>query len=237
MPYLESTVYYFTADGERTLVVWFVDPALNPLADQAEVDTQLALAIDDAVRLAFQMNHHVYPCLQEAFDTVRVIAVDQEYQSWFSGRIRPHSLAPVSEPTTAQMESVEIADDYYSRQEAPQPPSQEGPVSDTCSWPQVRSGLVPRGDWRRSLNGSFLVIDESGVFVFAQWEGPSDYNTTGHSVLNMGTELNCLVPQLDWLLVTVVDGQGVVHMRAQLPGAAVRAGLFEMTQQLEFLEP
>ena len=222
IPYDQATVYYNDIDEGRSLIVWFVDPDLDPRASQEEVEEHFAIAVADAILLAFQLNDHVYPCLAEVFEAVFAVVVDQEYNAWFGGHILTRSLAPVSEPTLSQFDSAEI-EPVYMRQEAPETWADEEPEAGACLWPQVRRSLRTLEDAQRGLEGSYLFTDETGVHVWTQREVAGDPSTVFFELWDLAPELACLVPEPDWVWVTVVDYRGQMTLFGRVPGEAVRS--------------
>jgi hypothetical protein len=237
IPYAEATMYYNVIDQVRELIVWFVDPDVNARASQAEVDEQRAIAAADAVLLAFRLNDHVNPCLTESFEAVFVVVVDQDYHAWFGAHIATRSLAPVSEPTLSQFDQVEI-EPVYLRQEAPEAGAESEPVAGACSWPQIRRSLTALEEAQPGLEGSYLFSDESGIHVWTQRQ-LGDPTTVFFELWDLAPELACLIPQPDWVWVTVVDYRGQMTLFGRVPGEAMRSEAYpgEIMERFEARGP
>lgn len=71
--------------------------------------------------------------------------------------------------------------------------------------------------------GFSVVIDETGVDVYAQWDGATEQVLVLTPLLNVTLELKCLHPAPDKLTITVVDDAGNVGLIGALPGAAIKS--------------
>jgi hypothetical protein len=66
--------------------------------------------------------------------------------------------------------------------------------------------------------GFEFVLDETGINVYAQWDGEVDV-TMIPTLLNVALELRCLHPPIDQLIVIVVDANGKINLIGQTPAA------------------
>ena len=87
--------------------------------------------------------------------------------------------------------------------------------------------------------GSYLIIDEVGVNVWAHWDGPGESALFLVSLTNVVMELPYLDPPADWLWALAVDETGQGTMVGRLPGEAIRAEDYPaaVIEQFEILGP
>ena len=86
----------------------------------------------------------------------------------------------------------------------------------------------------------YLVIDEVGVNVWAQWDAPlTPLDGEMASPLNIAMEVGCLQPALDWLWLFVVADDGTITFLGRIPGDAVRSEDYttQVITQMEVLFP
>jgi hypothetical protein len=226
----EFELVYNISTGFSTLIVWFVDPDLDPGASGDEIAQNASLAMRHAAELSHQLNA-ADPCLQELSAAINPVVVDREYNGWFAGLITPSTLPGDTKLTDAQLAELTGAFEISYLRDRPAPPMEPAPGG-SCSWPEARSGI----QWHWEVSGpapsnigAWLSIDESGVTVTAQWPGVSgewaEYAvpTFMAGTINVTMELHCLHPQPDLLVLLVVDDAGKVEIVGVWSGEAMRA--------------
>ena len=237
----EFDLVYNSIDGFASFALWFVDPDLDLDVSGDEIEENSTLAIRHAATLSHQL-HNADPCVQELADAINPVVVDRKYNGWFAGLIAPSSLPGDTSLTDEQL--AEIAGDFeitYLR-EVPVPPI-EPASADSCSWVEARRGIQQHWEFSGPPPencGAWLTIDESGTTVMAQWPGRTGKDDEYAvplmmaGALNVAMELGCLHPQLDLLVLLVVDDDGHVGLVGVWPGEAVRA--LDMNQlQIEYV--
>ena len=238
IPYEESVIYYNEIDGERYLIVWFVDPDVDPQPSAEDVELQAARAEVDAILLAFQLNEHVYPCLVDEFEMIFVAAVDRQYQAWFAGHIMTDSLAPASDPTMSQFDESEIHP-VFIREQSPALEDRGGSPAAESNWPQVRRQLATFEDFRPGVEGTYLFSDDVGVHVWTQRQISGDPMSVVFELWDIAPAIADLVPPPDYVWVTVVDQRARLTLFATVPGEAFRSEVYpgEIMENLEVVGP
>ena len=226
VPFVEFVLRHNYAEGIRSLVLWYVDPDLDPLASAEALEANLDLAFEHALNLSAQLNRSDL-CVGELFDGINPIVVDADYNGWLSGLIDPAMLpdSPMLSPAEigalrANMQvnySRTVPTDSLVRPSAP-----EG----SCSWqdtvPRIHQHFSPE----RTNVGFYFVIDEGGVNIWSQWDGPPVAGITMASMLNVLIELDCLYPVPTRLIVILVEDAGVVSLIGMVEGEVVTSGDF-----------
>lgn len=223
-PYREFALIYNSLQGLDILSVWFVDPEINPEAQDADLAPNAILALRHVATLSHRLGRKD-PCIGRLFTTINPIVVDSNYNGWFSGNIRPADLPGADDLTEAQIEALEDAFEiaYWRRN----PPAPQGPApAASCTWTEARAYIQRHFDPSRENVGFMLVIDENGIKIYAQWDSDAkllDLDATRWwglqmtSMLNVAMELPCLHPEPTALIVTVVDAEGTVELLGILP--------------------
>jgi hypothetical protein len=238
VPYEEYSLSQNVIDEVRNLNVWFVDPSLDPLAQGDEVPGNAALARFHAARVSHILEQGD-ECIAMAFTGLTSIVVDRDYNVWFSGQISPEDLPQTGNPSDADLEAAgESFVVGYARSEETssvgRPPSATG----ACSWPEVREGLRSHFEPSRQNLAFYMAIDDGGVNVWAQWEGPEDQEAFFRDILALRSELTCLYPPLDTFWGILVDDAGETFLVVAAPGDAVReANDADLLSQLEVVYP
>lgn len=88
--------------------------------------------------------------------------------------------------------------------------------------PRIHQHFSPE----RSNVGFYFVIDEGGVNIWSQWDGPPDAGITMASMLNVLFELDCLYPVPTRLIVIVVEPSDLVSLIGMVEGEVVTSGDF-----------
>jgi hypothetical protein len=238
MPYEEFTLLHHIFQSTHTLVVWFVDPELDPLASEEDIVDNVNLAAEHAIYLGHQLKN-ANDCVGALFDAVNTIVVDQDFNGWFSGGIPFSELPNTSELSAEELRETRLEIVYLRQVETP-PNSRQPAPSGACTWPEARE----RAHWHfapgRENVGFFFVIDEVGVNVWAHWDSqltPLDGELA--SVLNVTMELQCLHPAPDIVWLTIADPDtSDVRFMGLIPGDPVQSGaLDEQINQLKVIYP
>lgn len=238
VPYEEFSLSQNVIDEVRNLNLWFVDPSLDPLAQGGDVARNAALARLDAVRVSHILEHGD-ECIAITFAGLTSTVVDRDYNVWFSGQISPEDLPQTGNPPASELEAASEGFVVgYARtgetSSSSRPPSDAG----ACSWPEVREGLRSHFEPGQQNLAFYLVIDDGGVNVWAQWEGPEDEEAFFRDVLALRSELSCLYPPLDTFWGILVDGTGETFLVVAAPGDAIReANDADLLSQLEVVYP
>lgn len=67
------------------------------------------------------------------------------------------------------------------------------PPTDSCTWPETRERIHQHFAPTRQNVSFYLMTDEGGVNVWAQWDGPKNMTFLAPSLLNVVMELNFYV--------------------------------------------
>lgn len=204
--YDESVILYNTIQGESFLVVWFVDPNINPMPKESEISQNATLAFADALILSQQVNAD-NECVGKLFDKVSTIVVDTNYNGWLSGQISVKNLP--SSVQTDENQLYEIAKSYevgYYRDRV------TTPSIATCSWKDAKQKIQNHFSTERTNIGFYFVLDNEGVNVWAQWDSdPASLQVNiPPSLLNIAMEIDCLSP--DRIVFDVVDNTGEMQV-------------------------
>jgi hypothetical protein len=238
IPYEEFAVHHNIIGGLHTLAVWFVDPQLDPLAGGEVIGGNLDLAFVDAIQLSHLLNLED-PCIEVLFDVINPIVVDGAYNGWFSGMIEPSSLPREANLSERDIDQMEAAYTVGYLREVPtssmdRPPAPTG----SCTWQETKGKIWQHFAPSRQNVTFYFVIDEVGVNVWAQWDGPADMVIMSASLLNVVMELDCLYPTPDQLIVIVVDGMGEATLIGVLGGEAIQSGDYaEVLNQFQVVYP
>jgi hypothetical protein len=83
-----------------------------------------------------------------------------------------------------------------------------------------------------------MTIDDNGVNVWAQWDGPEDPDAFFADLLSLRAELACLYPPVDTFWGIYLDGTGRAQVVVAAPGDAVREADDEgLLAELEIVYP
>jgi len=208
IPYSESVVLYNKMYRTSLLVLWFVDPEINPTSQESEVTKNAKLAIRDAILQSQRLNAED-GCVSRLFDEIYVIIVDKNYNGWFSGQIRIADLPATVPADEKQLD--EIAKAYrttYLREEVA---ANLDPLpGNSCTWVDAKQNIQNHFSSERENVDFYLIVDESGVQVWTQWDSELDLlqSNLPTSLLNITAEIDCLFPQPYIIFFQVVDKTG-----------------------------
>ena len=218
VPYEEFELSYNTVYGISSLVVWFVDPAIDPEANADEIEESATLAVRDAIALSHQLAT-TDNCVAELFTHVNPVVVDRNYNGWFSGLIPVPVLLETASAFDESLWAIERSiEGEYRRDISPLP---FGPVPDSsCTWVETRERIQYHFDPARQNVSFYFVVEDNGeAKVWAQWDGAADAVSIA-AMLNVARELDCLYPPADWMIVIIVDGAGNMQLLGRWPSEA-----------------
>jgi hypothetical protein len=223
IPYSEFALSHNIIDEIHNLNVWFVDPGLDPLAVEDEIPEIVAMAS----RHAALLSHLIVqgnPCVATAFQGITVIVVDRDYNKWFEGQIVSADLPASPNPTDTEIEqSMQAFTQGYARSRRTASVGRPGPSDGSCTWAETRANLASHFDPSRGNVVFSIAVDDDGVNVWAQWDGPPEWESFLTGLLSVDRELSCLYPPLDYLWAIYVDETGLAQLIAVGSGDAVRA--------------
>lgn len=208
----EFVVLHNKLQGKSFLVVWFVDSEINPTPKVSEISQNAELAIRKSLILSQELNASD-ACVGRLFDMINAIAVDKNYNGWFSGQIKTTDLP--STITTDEQQLDEISKLYeigYLRDKMTAQP--KSMPSGKCTWIEARENLHNHFSSERENVGFYFVLDDAGVNVWAQWDSKPEFLQLNlpASLLNIGMEIECLFPQPDRLIFYTVDDNGEIQI-------------------------
>lgn len=211
VPYDEFAVHYNEIEGTRSLLVWFVDPEINPTATGGEIQANLDMALTHAAELSQKIRVQ-FPCVTELFDVINPIVVDQKYTGWFSGTLDPTIIPDEEALTSAEID--QLVDKFtvgYLLEALP------GPIpAGSCNWSSVRESMQNHFSPERQNVAFYFVVDDFGANVWAQWDGPTDPIFMMTSLMNVMMELDCFIPTAN-LIFIVVDKEGTTGLVGVVP--------------------
>ena len=223
IPYSEFALSHNIIGEIHNLNVWFVDPGLDPLAVEDEIPEIVAMASRHAALLSHQLARGS-PCVATAFQGITVIVVDRDYNKWFEGQIFSADLPASPNPTDAEIElAMQAFTQGYGRSRRTASVGRPGPPDGSCTWAETQAGLASHFDPSRQNVVFYFVADDEGTSVWAQWDGPPEWDTFLTGLLNVDRELSCLYPPLDSLWAVYVDDTGLAQLIVVGSGDAVRA--------------
>jgi hypothetical protein len=210
--YDEFALYYNKVQETSFLIVWFVDPKINPSAKESEIAENADLAIRDALILSQELKASV-SCAGKLFDMINAIVVDKNYNGWLSGQIKIEDLPETIQTDGNQL--TELSRQYekaYLRNKVTKKPS-SAPAS-SCKWAEAKKNIYNHFSSERENIAFYFVLDESGVNLYAQWDGQPDFvqATLPAALMNIGMEIDCLFPEPDRIVFNIVDETGEMQI-------------------------
>jgi hypothetical protein len=215
LPYQESVVTYQDAQGVMSLVVWFVEPQLDPKAGADGLKANVELATRQGILLANKLKGSD-PCVERLFPNFNVIVVDRDYNGWLGARFPFSAIPQNSGLSDAQIDDIRLAVKVgYLRTVAAKPAT--APSAQACSWAEAQKNLA--GYFlKEPLNVSFPMADDTGMSVYVQVNGGSDPEGYYWSVLtNTAKEIKCLNPPVYLIWVIIVDKDGKIQQLKPVP--------------------
>jgi len=224
LPYEEATLGHNDLYETRYLNLWFVDPAIDPLAGGQAIAANANLALRDAIDAAHSLRT-ASACVPQLWDGINVVVVDRLYNDWLSGNITPQDLPQKASLSDGDRRKLgELFQTGYTRQEAALPTKAAAPGS--CTWAEARARLEARFDAAKEAT-FYLVVEEKGTDVWAQWAGPDPNSGTDpllDALVSVAEDLTCLHPAVDTLWVVYTDADQVASLILTVPGEALRGG-------------
>jgi len=210
--YSEFVVLHNQLQGTSFLLVWFVDPEINPTPKESEITENATLAIRNALLLSQQLNAED-SCASRLFDKINAIVVDKNYDGWFSGQISTADLPVTVQSDEKQLD--EIAKMYeigYLRNKITEKLSSS--PANSCIWADAKNNIHNHFSSERENVGFYFVLDDAGVNVWAQWDSQPDFLQLNlpTSLLNVAMEINCLSPKPDRIIFDIVDETGEMQV-------------------------
>lgn len=207
--YSESAVLYNKMPGQSLLVVWFVDPEINPSAEENEIPENTKLAIRHALLLSQELNA-ADGCVSRLFNTIYAVVVDENYNGWFSGQILTARLPPTVLTDEKQLDEIAKAHYKISYLREKLPVKLGSVPVNSCAWPEAKQNLHNHFSSERENVGFYFVAEESSVDVWTQWDSQPDLLQfdLSASLLNVAREVDCLFPEPYMIVFQVVDETG-----------------------------
>jgi hypothetical protein len=230
--YVEFDLTYNVILNNRALNIWFVEPKIDPNASGDQIAKNASLAQVSAAAVSAKLATGDAKCLSAMVSVINPIVVDRNYNGWFSGIIKL-SDASANVPPENKVSAFAVS---YLRTK-PAAPASAAPAQ-SCKWTEARAKMQKHFAPTRENVGFEFVIDETGINVYAQWDGEVDV-TMIPALLNVALELRCLHPPIDQLVVIVVDANGKINLIGQTPGSAVRSSNYanDVPNQFKILYP
>lgn len=204
IPYQEFTLIYNIISEESTLLVWYVDPEIDPATPEADFQKALTDARMRAASLANDL-YQAAPCVAHLVDTINTIVLDANYVGWFSGHIYPDQLPGTDAPGEEQIR-LSMAR-FQSSYLLDYPPEIAEAPAGACTWGEARQAIQQHFDQQQENVGFYYVADPNGVNMWAQWVGSTDQDEISTNVHAILSEINCLYPSLYNLVTLVMDAQ------------------------------
>jgi hypothetical protein len=243
---LTFDTHYLTINGQLTLSIWVVDPAIDPAATAGTLAANNHEALGRGLSVAYQVIHEV-PCTRRVFENINPMVVDGRYQSWYLDVVPIRAFEDLVNPSPDDLVTALEGGRTLSaiRRRVPPPQKLQTAAPGACTWPQARAALATRLDPPAGNTAAYLIIGGSlvpregrpgitteDVGVELQWviHTPADDNDQAiRDRLNrLAQALACLAPPLDSLEAFVVDETGKLVVYATVPGALISAGAFPL---------
>jgi hypothetical protein len=210
--YEEFVVLYQKLQDTSFLVIWFIDPEINPSAKENEISENAQLAIRHAFILSQQLKGSD-DCVNRLFNFINPVVVDKNYNGWFSGQVSPSDL-PATLPTDDQQlaEYSKLFQTGYLRSKTTAKIS-SAPAG-SCAWQEAKKNIQNHFSPDRENVAFYFVLDDEGVNVWAQWDSEPEFLQLNlpASILNIAMEIDCLFPKPDRIIFDAVDQEGEIHV-------------------------
>lgn len=216
LPVDEAVIYRHFLNGTHTLAVRYVEPFLKTdISTEEELYDNQDIAINNALVSAAQLKR-ADPCVGY-FDTIELVVVDQYYNGWFSGAIRPEDIpdTPYDSVITDMFEATEIG---YVRNEIPAP-NDKAPAN-SCDWPETLEKIQQHFSPELVNTAFYFVRDDLGNNVWANFyvlSAEDAFINSLPALMNIAMELDCLHPTPNYIIVTAVNPEDVVVLIGYLP--------------------
>jgi hypothetical protein len=221
--YDKFQVFHQFDDAKSTLVLWFMDPNLDPEVSEVElIYGNVGIAIVDTL-VASQKLKTTDACTTKLFDDINVIVTDSEYNGWLSALISMSDLPDTVRTDQASLENLagKLTIDFY-RESPPEKPKKA--PKDSCTWDESHENILLHFPPEENM-AYFLVRDDFGTNVWAQWVTTKEYLEPNllSSLMNISMELSCLHPAPDQLIFIIVDEKGKMLAFGLWDGKSMKA--------------
>jgi hypothetical protein len=210
--YDEFVLYYNKVKSTSFLIIWFVDPEINPAAKESELAKNADLAIRDALILSQELKASD-ACTGKLFDVINAIVVDKNYNGWLSGQIKIEELPETVQ--TGQDQLAELSRLYEKAYLRNKVTKKLGSApAGSCKWTEAKKNIYNHFSSERENIAFYFVLDESGANIYAQWDGQPDFvqATLPAALMNIAMEINCLFPEPDRIIFNIVDETGEMQI-------------------------
>jgi len=211
VPYEEFALHMNQLSDAATLMIWFVDPALDGYDLSGDLTEGLELARQHAAEVALLLRNGS-PCVDTLIDVINPVVVDPEYRGWLAAEVSVDRI-PIgtSEDKDLMEMTAERLQPGYLLDTLPAP-YQAG----SCAWPEARERLQSHFSLTRQNVAFYFVVDLNGPNIWVQWDGPTDPALMLASLLNVQLALDCFSPVAN-LIFLVVDDAGMVTTVGYVP--------------------
>lgn len=222
LTYDESVLFYNQVEGTSYLAIWFVDPELDPAAEESEISANTDLATRHGLILSQELKA-ADSCVDQLFDWINAIVVDKNYNGWLSAQVKTSDL-----PATVQTDDKEldeIANAYEIGYLRAQVTAKTGSApANSCSWAEAQKNIRNHFSSERENVAFYYVLDDAGVNVWAQWDSDPEFAQLNlpASLMNIAMEIDCLFPQPDRIIFNVVDETGEMQIIGLWNGSDAR---------------
>jgi len=225
IPYSQVSLLHNQLLAVPYLNLWVVYPDLNSAPAVDEVEANQTQATELAARLGHLLaNDH--PCVRVSFEQITMTIVDSRYHAWFVGGIGMEDIPSGADLTEDEMTTLKGHLVSSTALQSPvEHPGPDVPPADSCDWDKALEGLRTQFAPAGPNVDFYLVIDQDGANVWAQWEDSNPQQTSESflpGVLALQTELQCLNPPVDVLWMVYTDGAGRVSLVMAADGEALR---------------
>lgn len=221
--YDQAVVLYNELMGKSYLVIWFVDPDLNPAAGENEIAANNELAMQHGLIVSQEMKA-ADPCVSQNIDYVNPVVVDKNYNGWYSAEIKPGDLPDTVLTDNENLYGMSLlAERGYSREQAPT--KLKAAPAASCTWPEANEALHQHFSSARENVAFYYVTDEAATTLWAQWDSQPEmlqFDVMA-SLMNISEEMLCLHPQPTQLIFEVSDSRGVVLLVGMWEWAGIKA--------------
>lgn len=214
IPYLEFSLFYNIFHDVAFLTIWFSDMELSTNAEVDTIPKNGAKAVFDAARVA-QILLSSDNCVITSFSAINTIVVDKDYYAWFTGSVRTDSIPRLTNRTNDDIEKISQTFNmtYLRRQSTSLP---EPTPAGSCTWAETHQKIVQQISFTRENAGLYFIKDETGVFVWMQWDDPAEV-ITPTIMSKVVQDIQCMYPPVNQLFSIIVDENGIIIQMTSLP--------------------
>ena len=214
VPYLEFSLFYNIFHDVAFLTIWFSDIDLSTSATVDTIPKNGAKAIFDAARVA-QILLSSDDCVVTSFSAINTIVVDKDYNAWFTGSVKTDSIPRLTNPTNDDIEKIsEIFNMTYLRRQSIS--LLEPTPAGFCTWAEAHQKITQQISFTRKNVGFYFIKDETGVYVWMQWDDPAEV-ITPTIMSKVAKEIQCVYTPVNQLFSIIVDDNGIILQMTSLP--------------------